>query len=152
MNGKIIKIIINLHLKEWIECGMNTTGVPVEPDMADPEASSEGEGLQIWLPINSRVTDTEIKELEIEIGHRLPNDYKTFLKHKHFYQLQISEACFFKHPVNRWKDHFLKEILDGWPPENLLKKGYIPFADWSDWGLLCFDTNRNDSGNNYPKY
>ena len=34
--------------------------------------------------------------------------------------------------------------------EFLSNKGYLPFATWSDWGELCFDTNRNSGDNNYP--
>lgn len=41
-------------------------------------------------------------------------------------------------------------IFDGYPTEFLIEKGYVPFAVWSDWGLLCFDTNRNKEDNNYP--
>ena len=41
-------------------------------------------------------------------------------------------------------------IFDGYPREYLIDKGYVPFADWSDWGLLCFDTNRNTNDHNYP--
>jgi hypothetical protein len=32
----------------------------------------------------------------------------------------------------------------------LIDKGLIPFSYWSDWGLLCFDTNRNEGDYNYP--
>ncbi len=41
-------------------------------------------------------------------------------------------------------------IFDGYPTEYLIEKGYIPFADWSDWGLICFDTNKSKENNNYP--
>lgn len=33
--------------------------------------------------------------------------------------------------------------------EFLIKKGYIAFAEWSDWGLVCFKTNRNNKDSNY---
>jgi hypothetical protein len=41
-------------------------------------------------------------------------------------------------------------VFEGYPTEDLIEKGYIPFADWSDWGLLCFDTNSNQIDKNYP--
>jgi len=41
-------------------------------------------------------------------------------------------------------------IFDGWPAEEIIEQGLIPFADWSDWGLLCFDTNRNSENTDYP--
>jgi hypothetical protein len=40
--------------------------------------------------------------------------------------------------------------FDGYPREFLIDQGYIPFADWSDWGMLCFDTNRRDTNYEYP--
>lgn len=40
-------------------------------------------------------------------------------------------------------------IFRGYPREYMIDKGYIPFADWSDWGCLCFDTNNASPDNNY---
>ena len=77
-------------------------------------------------------------------------DYKTFLKHKHFSELQISEISFCEHPVNSWRASLTEMIFDGYPKEFLIDKGYIPFANWSDWGMLCFDTNKNQNDKNYP--
>jgi hypothetical protein len=45
----------------------------------------------------------EIEEIEGRIGYSLPDDYKTLLKHKHFYELKISEVSFPEHPVNSWR-------------------------------------------------
>jgi len=72
------------------------------------------------------------------------------LKHKHFYELHIYEASFCRHPINTWKSKIIDMVFDGYPTEDLIEKGYIPFADWSDWGVLCFDTNRNQNDKNYP--
>ena len=41
-------------------------------------------------------------------------------------------------------------IFNEYPRELLLDKGKIPFANWSDWGLLCFDTNNKHTNNEYP--
>lgn len=38
----------------------------------------------------------------------------------------------------------MEMIFDVYPTEFLIEKGYVSFAEWSDWGLLCFDTNRNN--------
>jgi hypothetical protein len=37
--------------------------------------------MRIWPLIDSKVTDSEIKEFESQSGHKLLNDSKTFLKH-----------------------------------------------------------------------
>jgi hypothetical protein len=44
----------------------------------------------------------------------------------------------------------MKLIYGGYPREFLIDKGYLPFADWNDWGMLCFDTNADDGKHNYP--
>ncbi|MEZ2443353.1 SMI1/KNR4 family protein [Chitinophaga sp. RCC_12] len=143
-----IKEIVDTYLQECIDAGINSiSGVEIE--MIAPNQDSKEKSL-LWLPIDSKVTDAEIESFETQLGHRLPTDYKVFLKYKHFYDLYISEASFCRHPVNKWRDHLKKMIFNGWPLEYMLNKGYIHFADWSDWGALCFDTSRNSANNDYP--
>lgn len=143
-----IKEIIDFHLKRWIELGANRLPVIIEPEMADPNQNKKEEW-QTWYPIFSKVTESDIEEFEKEIGHKLPVDYKTFLTYKHFYELHISQSVF-QHPVKFWKSIQLELIFEGYPTEYLIEKGYLPFATWGDWGLLCFDTNRNNEEYNYP--
>ena len=149
MKEQTIKSIIDTYLKKWVEIELNKLPIYIEPEMADPNQDKKEEW-RIWFPIDSKVTDSEIAEFESRLGHKLPIDYKTFLKHKHFYELQISEVSFCKHPINTWRAKQTEMIFDGYPTEFLIEKGYVPFAVWSDWGLLCFDTNRNNEDNNYP--
>jgi len=149
MKGQIIKNIIDTYLKKLIDVGLNKFPGKIETEMSDPN-QDKNEEWYIWFPIESKVTDSEIEEIEGRIGHKFPDDYKTFLKHKHFYELQISEASFCKHPVNTWRASLIEMIFEGYPKEFLIDKGYIPFINWSDWGLLCFDTNKNQSDRNYP--
>ncbi|ATL49310.1 SMI1/KNR4 family protein [Chitinophaga caeni] len=144
-----IKKVIDTYLQECIDAGINNHPGEIEIEMKAPNQDPKEEW-RMWLPIDSKVTDTEIESFEVQLGHKLPADYKVFLKHKHFYDLYISEATFCKHPVNKWRDHLKKMIFKGWPLEYLFDKGYIHFADWSDWGALCFDTNRNFANNDYP--
>jgi SMI1-KNR4 cell-wall len=149
MKEQTIKNIIDIYLKKWVDIELNKLPGQIEPEMADPNQDKKEEW-RIWFPIDSKVTDDEIEEIEGRIGYNLPDDYKTFLKHKHFYELYISEVSFCRHPVNTWRARLTEMIFDGYPTEYLIEKGYIPFADWSDWGLLCFDTNSNQSDKNYP--
>ena len=136
-------------MKRWVDNELNTLPIDIEPEMKDLNQGKDEEW-KTWFPIHSKVTDIEIEEIENRIGHKLPDDYKIFLKHKHFYELQISEASFCEHPVNHWSASLSEMIFNGYPRELLLDKGFIPFANWSDWGLLCFDTNRNKDNRNYP--
>ena len=149
MKEQTIKNIIDTYLKKWVDIKLNKLPIQIEPEMSDP-TQDKSEEWRIWFPIESKVTDAEILEIESRIGYKLPDDYKTFLKHKHFYELHISEVSFCRHPVNVWRAKLTEMIFDGYPTEYLIEKGYIPFADWSDWGLICFDTNRNQSDKNYP--
>ena len=144
-----IREIIDKHLNKWIERKLNTLPGKIEAEMADPVQTKNDEW-KTWHPVNSKVTDAEIEDHEQYIRHKFPDDYKSFLKYKHFYELHISEASFCEHPVNIWRAAQTDMIFDGYPAEFLIEKGFIPFADWSDWGLLCFDTNRNNGHNNYP--
>jgi hypothetical protein len=147
MKEEKIKSIIDLHLKRWIDNGLNNLPAPIESEMIDPNQKTNDEW-RTWFPIPSQVEDTDIIEIENRIGYSLPKDYITFLKHKHFYELHINEASFCSHPINSWKAEFFNMIYSGYPTEFLIDKGYIPFANWSDWGLLCFNTN--EANNNYP--
>jgi hypothetical protein len=149
MKADIIKSIIDNNLDRWLEIGLNELPIKIEKEMSHLNNKIEEE-YQTWLPIESKITDTEIVEFETQLGYILPLDYKIFLKHKHFYELQISEVSFCSHPVNIWRAKQTEMIFDGYPTEFLIDKGYIPFASWSDWGLLCFDSNRNKDDNNYP--
>ena len=117
--------------------------------MADPNQDLSKEW-KTWFPIPSKITDGELAEFEDQLGKQLPEAYKRFLKYKHFYDLYISECSFFRHPVNTWRSILIEEIFDGYPTEYLIDKGRIPFASWSDWGLLCFDTTAKNENNDYP--
>jgi hypothetical protein len=149
VNEQKIKAIIDIYLQKWIDIELNTLPVQIEPEMTD-QNQNKIEDWNFWYPINSTVTDSEIEDFEKQVGYVLPTDYKTFLKHKHFYELHISEVSFTSHPVNTWRVKQTEIIFEGYPAEYLIEKGYLPFANWSDWGLLCFDTNSNKEDNNYP--
>ena len=146
MTDRTIEAIIDTHLQKWADAGINQRPGPIDKEMAGP---TNKEGWTQWHPIPSKVTDSEIEDFEEQIGHRLPSDYKRFLKHKHFYDLYISEASF-THLANTWRTTHMKLIYGGYPREFLIDKGYLPFADWNDWGMLCFDTNADDGKHNYP--
>lgn len=142
--------IIDKHLQKWVDKGLNKLPVQIEIEMANPNEPMDEEGWQKWYPIDSTVTNSEIAGLEEQLKFRLPESYKIFLQHKHFYELYISDACFSGQEIREWKLHFFQRVFNGFPRELLIDKGYMPFADWSDWGQLCFDTNSSASENEYP--
>ena len=144
-----MKEIINKYLDEIVSAEINSLVGEIEPEMADNNADKNKEWKK-WHPIPSTVKDSELAEFEKEIGHILPESYKRFLKTKHFYELFISECTFCSHPINIWRSKLMEMIFDGYPSEDLIETGRIPFANWSDWGLLCFDTTVEYENNNYP--
>jgi hypothetical protein len=146
-NHAQIAAVVDKHLAKLVEEGINHMVGQVEPEMSDPGNDPKDEW-QKWLPIKSTVTGPDIAELETHLGHRLPADYVAFLAHKHFYDLYINEASFCRHPVRTWKKHITDMVFHGYPTEYLIERGWLPFADWSDWGLLCFDTTTGSS--DYP--
>ena len=96
-----------------------------------------------WRGIPSKVSDRDIIELENQIELKYPNLYKEFLKYKHFYELEnVAHIAFFQHCARDWKNNLIEHYFNYWEPEELIKKGFIPFANYSDWGIVCFDSNR----------
>lgn len=146
MTERTIESIIDIYLQKWANLGINMLPREIDPAMAGP---TNADGWTFWYPIPSEVTDDQIQDFEEQIGYRFPTDYKRYLKYKHFYDLQIAEADF-THPVNTWRAAHVDMIDRGYPREFLIDKGYLPIASWSDWGLLCFDTNAGDAAFNYP--
>lgn len=142
--------IIDKHLQIWIDKGLNTLSRKIESEMTITNESADKEAWNKWYPIKSIVNDSELEVLETQLNFKLPKSYKAFLKHKHFYELYISEARFSGQEIRNWRRHLIDMAFDGYPREFLIDKGYIPFADWSDWGLLCFDANKQAKDNEYP--
>ena len=142
--------IIDKHLKLWVDNDLNYLPIQIEREMLGSSKPTD-DGWYMWKPIPSQIEDSEISQFEEYIGYSYPKDYKRFLKHMHFYDLQISECAFCPHPINSWKKALSKFIFQGYPKELTLFRGKIPFANWSDWGLLCFDTNLVEPNNtDYP--
>lgn len=150
MSNDPIRAIVDRHLQLWIDNGLNACPVPIDPEMTMPNEPIDNEGWQKWFPIKSAIIDSDIDEIEKQLGFTLPTSYKAFLKYKHFYDLHISEAHFARLDIRNWKQNLLNMVYDNFPTEFLIDKGYIPFADWNDWGVLCFDTNGLTQNNDYP--
>lgn len=104
-----------------------------------------------WKPIASIITDQDINRLEDKIGYQLPFSYRYFLKYKHFYSLKIADhSVNLPHHLPNKKLTYLHEyFFESFDPEFLIEKNYIYFADFYDYGLLCFDANEPAENNEY---
>jgi hypothetical protein len=120
----------------------------IPKSMLDKTKEPDDEGYSFWLPIDSTVTDNEILELEKLFGHKLPDSFKFFLKQKHFIDLHLGQdPDFFNLLPGRLQKNY-KEIIDTfyW---TLLDRNYLPFANYGDWGVLCFNANISSSTYDY---
>ncbi|MFC6999511.1 SMI1/KNR4 family protein [Rufibacter roseus] len=122
----------------------------VPPGMLDLDRKGDLEYSVFWKPINSTVTDVEIKKLENYFGHELPTAYKNFLKHRHFLELQLGEygVSFFKSIPEKLVSDTKEEIEEYY--WNLIERNYLPFAQLSDYGVVAFNANKESTENDYP--
>ena len=104
-----------------------------------------------WKPIPSIIDDNEIESLEKELKLMLPPSFKAYLKYKNFYELaNLSDIWMFCPLIPfKWKEKILEQTFDGYPQEYLYDKGLLPIADYSDWGLTCFNTLKKDINGEY---
>lgn len=145
----MITDLIDASLARWEELKANS--LPGEV----PEAMRTGESEDdwtFWKPINSTVTDSDIAEMNEMLGVELSPQYVELLRHKHFMELQFGEISILPHPVGSWKASIRKAVFKGWPKAHLIEKGFLPFADYSDWGLLCFGIAAKSADGEYPIY
>jgi len=103
-----------------------------------------------WKPIESKIQNNELEEIENKIGFKLPDSYKALLKYKHFYELILKNMSvhLFSHISTKWKKE-LNEKLSWDYFEDLIEKKFFHFADLDDWGMICFDGNKKHPNNEY---
>jgi hypothetical protein len=119
------------------------------PDyMIDDTKQPSTKDWRYWKPLNAIIPEADFSTYETQTGIKLPASYKTFLGYKFFMDLNFGhEVVFFKHTKNWLNDNL--EKINMWRAEFTIEKGLLPFADFSDWGLLCFDANKSFEDNEY---
>ena len=123
--------------------------IPEEMLDTSIETSNDWKG---WKPIKSIINDNDLNALENRIRYQLPPSYRAFLKYKHFFELRIPDLAvnFPKHLPDKELNFLLEYVFNYMVPELIIGKGYIYFADFEDYGLLCFNTNEKSENNEYP--
>jgi hypothetical protein len=127
--------LVDTALDSWVAEGANFIPGVVPAEMSGGQSR---DGWHSWIPVDSRVTDSQLAELAADLGVSLPRQYQEILRHRHFLDLYIGRVSFVSHPSVGWQDAIKRAVLGGWPRELLLDKGFLPFADYSDWGQWCF--------------
>jgi hypothetical protein len=123
----------------------------IPEDMKDYTNPPRYEGTQRWKVIPSTVTDKQIQEYETQLGLKLPDSYKFFVKYKNFIEMNLGgyQVVFFKNLSTDWMETLLEQSQPY--REHLEGRGLIAFADYSDYGVVCFDSTTS-TGNDleYP--
>jgi hypothetical protein len=142
MSSEIVTSFVDASLKQ-----LNALNLMCCPDPKMPEAMRDfsrpaSNDWLPWKPIPSTVLDSDLDELENEIGLKFPPLYRDFLQYLHFYDLP-SCIGWEPHVIDRWKKQ-LRQIYKGWYPERIMGKGLIPFGSesFADAGPVCFDTRQ----------
>lgn len=146
-----IKAIVDKAFEEMSKEPVFFCQSNIDVDMIDHSAELV-HNQQLWRPIDSIIEDKDLNQLELKIGYKLPEAYRTFLKYKHFYSLYIPDGSigFPPHLPDKNCSALLELIFEYHVPELVIGQGYIYFADFYDYGLLCFDTNANVENADYP--
>lgn len=123
----------------------------IHPDMLDGTIAPLDDW-RGWKPIPSIITDADLDRLERDMGLALPASYKHFLKHKHFLRLRLPDiAIQLPHqPPDTELQELRDMVFNSWDPDLLIGRKYIYFADFHDYGLLCFDARNPAPQNEYP--
>ena len=142
-------LFVDVALETWRQTDLMRLPHPAMPvEMQDQTRAAESDWIP-WKPIPSTVTEQDVQELEGKMKLRYPDLYKALLCHKHFYEFWPErEVNFFSHGIYEWKDTLLRAYFNAWDPAKLIARGYVCFADYSDWGIICFDTNHQRAQDN----
>ncbi len=151
MSNSKIERVLDKYFEFIEEIGGGSFPLENIPDsMLNADKLCEFEGCAYWNAIPSTITDAEVQEMESYLRHKLPKTYIHFLKYRHFIELQLGRysILFFESLPQRFLSD-LKNKIDTyyW---NLIERNYLPFADFSDFGVLCFDANARAIDNDYP--
>lgn len=146
---KLVAQFIDDSLANWESKKLNCLPGKIPDAMRTGETQDDW---SYWRALASTVSEDDINDMERVLHVRLSPQYKELLQHKHFMEVQIGEVSIFAHPIETWKTSITDAVFGGYPKELLIEKGYLPFANYSDWGLLCFHIIEHNADGEYPVY
>lgn len=90
-----------------------------------------------WKSVGSTVTANDIRDIENELSLPMPDLYRSFLQHKHHFNLWSPSVRFPSFPVDQWRKE-LRMLHTAFEPERTVGQGYLPFASeaFGDAGLI----------------
>jgi hypothetical protein len=128
---------------------MMAPAIVVDAPMLDPSRVSFNKmGKQVgWKPVDSTVTEADIRELQTAIGGTYPALYVDFLQYRHFYELDDAAGySFLQHDSREWKATLWDQYFALQEPGTLRQQGYIQFAYDLELNPISFDFNNRTSG------
>ena len=152
MGYQHIETFVDLSIQDLIECDFDLYVNELKLDRRLLDETKPQQGKQLpWKPIDSLIEDNEIADFEQELKHPLPESFKHYLKYKNFYELGVISSVHMFTPLipGAWKNEIIDSACKGYSKIHLYDNGLIPFARYSDYGLVCFDTNCKDQNGEY---
>lgn len=121
--------------------GLNHTIYSVPDYMVDDTKKMETKDWCYWKPLKANINSQEFERYEQETGIALTESYIMFLSYIHFIDLNFGhDVIFFPHTKN-WIDDNLA-LIERYGRSLTVEKGFLPFADMNDWGIVCFDSTK----------
>jgi hypothetical protein len=136
---------------EWLkENDLRRMPGKIAEEMID-ESFEKKDDWKGWKLIPSTVTQSDLQRIERTHNVELPKSYKDLLQYKHFYDLACFGFRFTPNPIDLWTEE-IQRALNGYMPERIIKRGYIPFGHESfmDAGPVCFDATNKEANDDYP--
>ncbi len=140
---EVVKQYVDNSLKWLDEHGFMQLPTKEMPEDMFDEARYNGGEYRPWKAPTSTVKDKDLDRLETRIGLLYPIYYRELLKYRHFYELNdsVNYITFFRHASDTWEHTLIDKYYNSWEPDVLIKRGYLIFGNYQDWGIMCFDTN-----------
>ncbi len=127
---------------------MRTPAKNILEEMLSKEVDSDL-GWKDWKPIESKITGKQLDDFENIYKVKLPKSYRHYLQYKHFYNLYLENRTI--NLPNNLPQKEPKMITDKDVCLNgFIDKGLVYFADYDDYGFLCFDTTKMDERGECP--
>ena len=150
MNYKVIEEFVDFSIQDLVNPDFDFFYID-KSEITDSRFIDESkpplDNTVAWKAVSSLINETEILDLEAELKFSLPPSFKHYLKYKNFYALGVISHVWMFAPLipEIWKQKIVEDVFEGYPREFLFDKGLIPFADYSDWGKVCFNINKVDN-------
>lgn len=147
---QIIKQVLDKYFDFMNEIDGCQSLIEFIPEVMVNENKEHDDEYAYWIPIPSTVSEKEIADLEYLFQHSIPKSFAFFLCQKHFVELQLGGhgVNFFSNLPGELTSKF-EEII-GQLYWTVLKRNYLPFAHFGDFGVLCFDASIPTTNNDYP--